>query len=117
MAQTTILVKFPGQPLCYMDVPTDQINHISRNISGLQNTDVDFFSLYGNFYYIIMSRDQNKNKLPFNITVFFADSEGITGSTEVHGTFVICKLPKGLTQPLSNMTVGDATEVVKLLKK
>lgn len=116
MAKTTILVKYPGQPLCYMDVPTDKIDNISKSISGLHRADIEFFSLYGNFYYILMDRNRNKRHLPFNMTVFFMDSLGGTDSMDVCGPFVICKLPKGLLNPLSSITQGDAVEIQKLLQ-
>lgn len=34
MAKTTVLVKFPGQALCYTQVPTDRIEEIHMHLIG-----------------------------------------------------------------------------------
>ena len=47
MAKTTVLVKFPGQALCYMKVPTDRIEEIYESIAGLQSAEVDMKILIG----------------------------------------------------------------------
>lgn len=115
MAKTTVLVKFPGQPLCYMQLPTDRIEEIHESVAGLQATEVDTFSLYRGFYYILMDGNRNQKKLPFNMTAYLVDADGATAAVDVTGVFVVCKLPRGLTQPMADMTPQDTEQVVKLL--
>ena len=116
MAKTTILVKFPGQPLCYMQVPTDRIEEIHGSVAGLQSTEVHTFSLYRGFYYILMDGNRGKKKLPFNMTAYLVDPGGEICLVDITGVFAICKLPGGLTCPMSDMTPEDAEQVVKLLR-
>ncbi|KAF5068734.1 hypothetical protein [Oscillibacter ruminantium] len=117
MAKTTVLVKFPGQALCYTQVPTDRIEEIHKSIAGLQSAEVDVFSLYRNFYYILLDRDRMKKRLPSNMTAFLVDGAGESTMMDIAGVFVICKLPKGTMHPLSDMTPQDVEQVLKLLKK
>lgn len=116
MTKTTVLVKFPGQPLCYMQVPTGRIEEIHESIAGLQSTEVDIFSLYRGFYYILMDGNRGKKKLPPNMTAYLVDPRGDTGMVDITGVFVICKLPKGLMYPMADMTPQDTEQVIKLLK-
>lgn len=117
MAKSTILVKFPNQPLSYMEIPTDSISEVAESISGLRYATVDILSLYGGFYYVIMDRERNQKRLPYNMTIFFVEKSGAGAPMEVNGPFAICKLPKGLMSKLGNMTPGDVEQVQKLLKK
>lgn len=117
MEKTTVLVKFPGQDLCYTQVPTDRIRDVHLSIAGLQSAEVEVLSLYRGFYYILMDRDRLKKKLPANMTAYLVDAVGNTAAVDVTGVFVICKLPKGLIHPMADMTPQDAREVLKLLKK
>lgn len=115
--KTTVLVKLPGQPISYMKVPTTHIRDVHQSIPGLQSAEVDIFSLYRGFYYIIMDKDRMKKRLPANMTAYLVDSVGRTNAVDVQGTFVICKLPRGLTGPMGDMTPQDTQEVAKLLQK
>lgn len=117
MAKSTILVKFPNQPLSYMEIPTDSVSEVAESISGLRYATVDILSLYGGFYYVIMDRERNQKRLPYNMTIFFVEKSGAAAPMEVSGPFAICKLPKGLMSKLGNMTPGDVEQVQKLLKK
>ena len=116
MAKTTVLVKFPGQSLCYMKVPTDRIEEIYESIAGLQSTEVDMFSLYRGFYYILMDKNRGRKKLPANMTAYLVDSVGEMDTVDITGVFVICKLPKGLLHPMADMTPEDTEQVIKLLQ-
>lgn len=116
MAKTTVLVKFPGQALCYMKVPTDRIEEIYESIAGLQSTEVDMFSLYRGFYYILMDKNRDRKNLPANMTAYLVDSVGGMGTVDITGVFVICKLPKGLMYPMADMTPEDTEQVIKLLQ-
>lgn len=117
MAKTTVLVKFPGQALCYTQVPTDRIEAICKSIAGLQSTEVDVFSLYRNFYYILLDRNRTKKRLPSNMTAFLVDAAGESTMLDMAGVFVICKLPKGIMHPIADMTPQDVEQVIKLLQK
>ncbi len=92
MAKVTVIVKFPGQPLCYMQVPTDRIEKIYSSIAG------------------------DKKKLPPNMTAYLVDARGQTSVLDITGVFVICKLPNGLTGPMADMTPQDAEQVAKRLQ-
>lgn len=116
MTKITVLVKFPGQPLCYMQVPTDRIEKIYSSIAGLQSTEVNTFSLYRGFYYILLDGNREKKKLPPNMTAYLVNPQGDTSVLDIRGVFVICKLPTGLTGPMTDMTPQDAEQVVKLLR-
>lgn len=116
MAKVTVIVKFPGQPLCYMQVPTDRIEKIYSSIAGLQSTEVNTFSLYRGFYYILVDGNRDKKKLPPNMTAYLVDARGQTSVLDITGVFVICKLPTGLTGPMADMTPQDAEQVAKLLR-
>ena len=116
MVKTTVLVKFPGQPLCYMQVPTDRIEEIYESIAGLQSAEVQTLSLYRGFYYILMDGNRGKKKLPFNMTAYLVDSAGEVCPVDITGVFVICKLPEGLTRPMADITPEDTEQVVKLLR-
>lgn len=115
--KTTVLVKLPGQPLAYMNVPTTHIRDVHQSIPGFQSSEVDIFSLYRGFYYIIMDKDRVKKRLPANMTAYLVDTAGRTNVVDVQGTFAICKLPHGLTGPMGSMTPQDTQEVIKLLQK
>ncbi len=116
MGKITVLVKFPGQSLCYMQVPTDRIEKIYSSIAGLQSTEVNTFSLYRGFYYILLDGNREKKKLPSNMTAYLVNAQGDTSVLDIKGVFVICKLPTGLTGPMADMTPQDAEQVVKLLR-
>lgn len=117
MPKTTVLVKFPGQSPCFMEVPTNRIERISESIAGLQRANVEMCSLYRGFYFILMDKNRKKLDLPHNVTAYLMDKTGETTVVDVSGTLVICKLPKGLMNPLSDMTQADAEQVVKLLRQ
>lgn len=116
MEKTTVLVKFPGQALCYMKVPTERIEEIHESIAGLQSAEVDIFSLYRGFYYILMDKNRGRKNLPANMTAYLVDAAGETGMVDITGVFVICKLPKGLMHPMADMTPQDTEQVIKLLQ-
>jgi hypothetical protein len=99
-----------------MKIPTDRIEEIHESIAGLQSTEVDMFSLYRGFYYILMDKNRDRKRLPANMTAFLVDSSGKTDIVDIAGVFVICKLPKGLMHPMADMTPQDTEQVVKLLQ-